>query len=98
MEYIIKQISKIIGGKISGDENLCITGVSSIENAEEGDICFIKNENFVSKAVQTKASAVVSHRLIEETKKTLIIVDNPFLAFNINDITKNHFCNSIWVR
>ena len=81
MEYTIKQISEIIGGNISGNENLCITGVSSIENAVEGDITFIKNEDFVSKVLDTKASAVVSHRSIEETKKTLIIVDNPFLAF-----------------
>ena len=64
-----------------GDENLIITGVSSIENSDEGDISFIKNEKLVSKVLETKASAVVSHRPIEETKKTLIIVDNPFLAF-----------------
>ena len=81
MKYTIKQISEIIGGNISGDENLCITGVSSIENADEGDISFIKNERFVSKVLQTKASAIVSHRPIEETSKTLIIVDNPFSAF-----------------
>ncbi|MHC4139897.1 MAG: LpxD N-terminal domain-containing protein, partial [Planctomycetota bacterium] len=72
MEYTIKQISNIIGGKIAGDDNLRITGVSSIENAEEGDISFIKNEGFVSKVLKSKASAVVSHRHIEETNKTLI--------------------------
>ncbi len=65
MEYTIKQISKIIGGKISGNDNLRITGVSSIENAEEGDLSFIKNEGFVSKVLKSKASAVVSHRPIE---------------------------------
>ncbi len=81
MEYTIQQISKIIGGRIRGDENLIISGVSSIENAGEGDISFIKNESFVSKLLQTKASAIVSHRPIEETRKTLIIVDNPFTAF-----------------
>ncbi len=81
MEYTINQISKIIGGKIRGDDNLIISGVSSIENADEGDISFIKNERFVDKVLQTKASAVVSHRPIEETGKTLIIVDNPFSAF-----------------
>jgi UDP-3-O-[3-hydroxymyristoyl] glucosamine N-acyltransferase len=81
MEFTIKQISKIIDGKILGNDNLRITGVSSIENADDGDISFIKNERFVSKVLKTKASAIVSHRPIEETKKTLIIVDNPFPAF-----------------
>ena len=81
MEFTIKQINGIIGGKVLGNENLIITGVSSIENSDEGDITFIKGEKLVSKVLETKASAVVSHRPIEETKKTLIIVDNPFLAF-----------------
>ncbi len=81
MKYTIKQICDIIGGKVVGNEDLCITGVSSIENAKEGDISFIKNERFVSKALKTEAYAVVSHRPIEETKKTLIIVDDPFSSF-----------------
>jgi len=81
VEFTIKQIQEIIGGKVLGDENLIITGVSSIENSDEGDISFIKNEKFASKVLETKASAVVSHRPIEKTKKTLIIVDNPFPAF-----------------
>ena len=72
MEFTIKQINEIIGGKVLGDENLIITGVSSIENSDEGDISFIKNEKLVSKVLESKASAVVSHRPIEETKKTLI--------------------------
>ncbi len=81
MEYTIKQISKIIGGKVFGDDTLLVTGVSSIENADEGDISFIKNEKFVNKALETKASAIVTHRSIIETKKTLIVVENPFLSF-----------------
>ncbi len=81
MEYTIKQISKIIGGKVLGDNTLLITGVSSIENADEGEISFIKNEKFVNKVLETNASAIVTHRPIKETKKTLIVVDNPFLSF-----------------
>ncbi len=81
MKYTIKEVSNIIGGEVAGNEDLCITGVSSIENAEEVDISFIKNERFIIKAIESRASAVVSHRPIEETDKTLIIVDDPFLSF-----------------
>jgi len=81
MEYTIKQIYKIIGGKVLGDDTQCVTGVSSIENANEGDISFIKNEKFVNKALETKASAIVSHRPIEGIRQTLIVVENPFLSF-----------------
>lgn len=81
MKFTLKQINKIIGGKLHGNENLLITGVSSIENSKEGDITFIKDERFVNRILKTEASAVVVHRPIKETDKALIIVDNPFLAF-----------------
>ena len=81
MKFTLKQINKIIDGKLHGNDNLLITGVSSIENSKEGDITFIKDERFVNRILKTEASAVVVHRPIKETDKALIIVDNPFLAF-----------------
>ena len=81
MKFTLKQINKIIGGKLHGNDNLLITGVSSIENSKKGDITFIKDEGFVNRILKTEASAVVVHRPIKETDKALIIVDNPFLAF-----------------
>ncbi len=81
MKFTLKQINKIIGGKLKGNGNLLITGVSSIENSNKGDITFVKNEGFVNKVSNTKASAIVVNRQIKETKKPLIIVDHPFLAF-----------------
>jgi len=81
MKFTLKQINKIIGGKILGNSGLIITGVSSIENSQKGDITFIKDEKFVNKAFKTKASAIVVSGAIDQTKKSLIIVDQPFLAF-----------------
>jgi UDP-3-O-[3-hydroxymyristoyl] glucosamine N-acyltransferase len=81
MKFTLKQINKIIDGKLYGNENLLITGVSSIENSRKGDITFIKDERFVNRILKTEASAIVVHRSIKETNKSLIIVDNPFLAF-----------------
>ncbi len=81
MKFTLKQINKIIGGKILGNSGLIITGVSSIENSQKGDITFIKDEKFVNKAFKTKASAIVVPGAIDQTKKSLIIVDQPFLAF-----------------
>jgi UDP-3-O-[3-hydroxymyristoyl] glucosamine N-acyltransferase len=81
MKFTLKQINKIIKGKLHGNGNLLITGVSSIENSNKGDITFIKDERFVNRIPKTEASAIVAHRLVKETNKALIIVDNPFLAF-----------------
>lgn len=81
MELTLNQINKITGGKLHGNGELVISGVSSIDNSKEGDITFIKNEEYVNKVFSTNASAVVVHRLIEKSEKPLIIVDHPFLEF-----------------
>lgn len=78
MKYSLSQIQTIIGGQIVGNKDTFITGVSSIEYANEGDITFIKNDNFVRQALQSNASAIVVHRELSQLKKPQIVVDNPF--------------------
>ncbi|MFQ5963896.1 MAG: UDP-3-O-(3-hydroxymyristoyl)glucosamine N-acyltransferase [Candidatus Scalinduaceae bacterium] len=81
MEFTLNQINEIIGGRLQGNGNLIITGVSSIENSNTGDITFIKDEQYVKRISKINASAVIVHRPIKDSNKELIIVDNPFLAF-----------------
>ena len=81
MEYSLNQIHTIIGGKIIGSGNVCITGVASVEAAKEGDITFIKNDTFIPQALLSKASAIVVHREIQSLQKPQIVTENSFLAF-----------------
>ncbi len=80
MNYTLSQIQSIIGGRLIGGDNLRITGVGSIDSAAGGEITFIKDETYVDKIQQTRASAVVVHRMIEGVKKPLIVVNDPFFA------------------
>lgn len=81
MNYTLNQINSIIKGKLIGDGQICITGVSSLEEAKQGDITFVKGESFIAKAFNTGASAIVIHREVKGLEKPLIIADDPFLAF-----------------
>ena len=81
MEYTLNQINEIINGQIIGDGNIKITGVASVEEAGLGDITFIKGEKFIEKGVNSKASAIVVHRVIDELKVPLIVDKDPFMAF-----------------
>ena len=81
MEYTLNQIQTIIGGKIIGNPSALITGLASIEAAKNGDITFIKNDTLIPQALTTLASAIVSHREIQELRKPHIVIENPFLAF-----------------
>lgn len=81
MEYTLSQICSITGGRLVGDGSVRITGVGSLEGARPGDISFVKEEGLVKKALNTRASALLSHRDIPELARPLIISDNPFVAF-----------------
>ena len=84
IDFKIKNLAKIFDGKIIGDEELTINGVSSIENANEGDITFLSNKKYSKYLNDTKASAIVIDRSVsipKSSKKTFLIVKNSYLTF-----------------
>lgn len=81
MKFTLNEIHAILGGKIIGDGNTCITGLASIEAAKEGDIAFVKNDVLVPQALTSRAAAIVIHREIQQLKKPQIILENPTLSF-----------------
>ncbi len=85
MNIKAKQIAEWVNGKIiRGDENTLITGVNSIDNAEEGDLIFIRDKKYETYLPKTKASAVL---IAEKPSSTLpeklvcIQVKSPEIAF-----------------
>ncbi|HHT9121159.1 MAG TPA: UDP-3-O-(3-hydroxymyristoyl)glucosamine N-acyltransferase, partial [Candidatus Hypogeohydataceae bacterium YC41] len=81
MEYTLREICSLTGGIVLGDGSTKITGVGSLEGAGPGDITFVKGEEFIRNALNTEASALVTHREIKEIKRPQIVVEKPFLAF-----------------
>ena len=67
------KILRNIDGKIIGDEKLIIKGVSSIENANEGDITFLSNNKYSKYLNQTKASAIVIDSSFSIPKSSSIV-------------------------
>lgn len=80
MEYRLSEISKIVGGELSGDPDIIITGIAGIKEARKGDITFLANPKYFSLLDSTEASAVIASPDIS-SKKPLIKIDNPSLAF-----------------
>ncbi len=82
MRMTVKEIAEIVNGKVVGNNNITITGVSGIKEAKEGDLTFIANRKYLSLLKSTKASAVIVSPDINNTgNATLIQVENPSLAF-----------------
>lgn len=82
MRKTLAEIAKIIDGEVQGDEHLVITGISGIKEAKKGHITFVANPKYFSLVEQTQASAVIVSFNIPFSKKPLIRVKNPSLAFS----------------
>ncbi len=81
MHKTLKDIAKLIDGKVIGDENIVITGVAGIKEAREGDITFIANPKYIAYLENTAASAIIVSREVSVAVKPVIQVENPSLAF-----------------
>ncbi len=82
MRFTLGEIAQLIGGELVGDPDIVITGISGIKEAKEGDITFLANSKYQRLMKSTRASAVITSKDVNNTKKPLIKTDNPSLAFS----------------
>lgn len=86
MEFTASQIASFINGRIIGDENALITGVSPIENGEAGHLSFIAQERFANYLEDSECSVIIaSEKLLtkDSYKPTIIAVEDAYLSFQI---------------
>lgn len=86
MEFTASQIASFIDGKIIGDENALITGVSPIESGESGHLSFIAQDRFAHYLDTSKCSVlIVSETLLgrDDYNSTIIAVKDAYLSFQI---------------
>jgi UDP-3-O-[3-hydroxymyristoyl] glucosamine N-acyltransferase len=77
----LNEIAKLIDGKVVGNGDTLITGVSGIKEAAEGDITFLANPKYSSLMDKTRAAAIITSSDAQKTAKPVILTDNPSLAF-----------------
>ena len=80
MKFTLKDIAVAVGGKISGNSEIEISGVSEIQNGEYGTISFLANLTYKKFMNETKASAVIVSDEDYLLGRDGIIVKNPQLA------------------
>ena len=83
MEITLKEISRHIGGKITGDESLKIVNVSRIEEAQKNDLTFLYLSSYETFFPKTKASAILVKPDFKKTRDDIayIEIDKPEDAF-----------------
>ncbi|MBI1795930.1 MAG: UDP-3-O-(3-hydroxymyristoyl)glucosamine N-acyltransferase [Candidatus Eisenbacteria bacterium] len=77
----LSELAAELNGEVVGDPTVVIGGVAGIREAMPGDITFLANSRYDAHLRETAASAVICSREARDTAIPLIIVDNPYLAF-----------------
>lgn len=79
----VAEIAEIIGATIIGDPQVNISHLNEIHKVCRGSVIFVDNEKYFSQAIYSSASAIILNKAVEcPPNKALLIVDNPFEAYN----------------
>ena len=81
MRVTVRDIARLVGGTVIGDENQNVTGISSLTEARPGDISFLANPKYESFLSETRASAVLVASEYPVKHLVQIVVGNPDFAF-----------------
>ena len=77
----LSELAAELGGRVIGDGSTVIRGVAGIREAMPGDLTFIANSRYDSHLAETRASAVICSPERRQAHVPLLVVDNPYLAF-----------------
>src|SRR5256885_2621893 len=77
----LAELATALGGEVVGDGSTVIRGVAGIREAMPGDLTFLANSRYDAHLNETRASAVICSREKREAVIPLLVVDNPYLAF-----------------
>lgn len=81
-QYSLTDIANALGGQVNGDGNTLISRVSSLANAQVGEISFFNDAKYIKALNACKASAfVLREKDVSLTSTPCISTDNPYAYF-----------------
>ncbi|MCS7090957.1 MAG: UDP-3-O-(3-hydroxymyristoyl)glucosamine N-acyltransferase [Verrucomicrobiota bacterium] len=80
MPFTAAEIAQHVGGQVIGDGSVLLHRFAPVDRAEPGDLTFAENEEFLARAEQGRASAILVDRPVR-SGKTLIHVPSARIAF-----------------
>ena len=78
----LREIASIINAEIFGNAEASATGINEIHKVEEGDLVFVDHPKYYKKCIDSAASyIIINQETTFPSKKALLIVDQPFEAY-----------------
>jgi UDP-3-O-[3-hydroxymyristoyl] glucosamine N-acyltransferase len=84
MHFTAQQIATLVQGRLEGDPDIKVSSVAKIEEAKEGDLCFLSNPKYEEFIYSSAASVVLLNESLELSRPvsaTLIRVKDAYSSF-----------------
>lgn len=81
MKLTAKEIARIVGGEIAGNEEAVVTSVASLPEASSQDLTFLGNPKYLKDLPSCQAGILLAKKDVKVEKLTVIYVENPQFAF-----------------
>ncbi|HOA40188.1 MAG: UDP-3-O-(3-hydroxymyristoyl)glucosamine N-acyltransferase [Halanaerobiales bacterium] len=79
--YTVGELAELIRGRVIGDPDLKIKGIAGVAESKEEDLTFAEDKKYLAEAEKSRAAAIIVPENISESRKTIIAVKNPRLAY-----------------
>jgi len=77
----LRELAEYLGGTVRGDETIRVNGLAPLEAAGSDKITFLANPKYAPKVADTGAGAVLMAPGGDSYGRSVIEIDNPYLAF-----------------
>lgn len=79
----VKEVAEFVQARVLGDENVQLTGISSVQSAGPGDLIFVDDEKHLQSTLESRASAAIAGDFAtgKPSSKPLLLATQPRLAF-----------------
>ena len=75
-------LAELVGGSVSGDPSISVSGVAPLDLAGADHISFLANPKYLGKLADCEAAAIIVHPSMDGSCNIpLLLSDNPYLAF-----------------
>ena len=81
MSFTATEIAKHLRGEVVGDGQVLLKGFAPADRAQPGDLTFAENDDYLARAEQSAASAIIVSTATKSDGKVLIRVSNARVAF-----------------
>jgi UDP-3-O-[3-hydroxymyristoyl] glucosamine N-acyltransferase len=79
--YKLGELAELLACKVSGDPELAISGVATIEKARPGEITFLANMKYAPRVKTSRAAAIIASEVIHNPAIATLISTNPYYDF-----------------